>query len=163
MAAHAQRAGPAWDDVEQDDDDIYEDSDDGADSPDEGDGAVDEFDVSAVPIFTSGGVRRLFVVEKTLRCVSSYRPSFEYLGRVVELGAAASPDSGRVLEAGLTLSLRYEPPSPKFTAKCPGSASYRLKVSRGEEFLYSTRGLNKRVVVSGVAKAVVWGNLELGF
>jgi len=69
----------------------------------------------------------------------------------------------RILEDGLTLSVRYEPPSPKFHHKCPSSASYRLKVARGKDFLYSTRGMERSLYVDYTAQHAIWGDLELHF
>ena len=69
----------------------------------------------------------------------------------------------KTIERDLTLSLRYEPPSPKFSRSCPTSTSYRLKVSRGTDFLYLTRGLTKKIRVDKVDLVVTWGNLELAF
>ena len=67
---------------------------------------------------------------------SGCRPSFLFAGYVVEQALSTDlPSSLRiqskdtVVEKDLTLSLRYEPPSPKFSKQCPTSASYRLKVS----------------------------------
>mmetsp|Transcript_22296 Transcript_22296/g.72313 ORF Transcript_22296/g.72313 Transcript_22296/m.72313 type:complete len:277 (-) Transcript_22296:662-1492(-) len=124
---------------------------------------------SAVPIFSTQGVRRLFKVQRTMRAVGNFRPSFEYFGHVVELDLQNGEEletagaGERMVERDLTLSLRYEPPSPKFTQKCPQCTSYRLKVSRGVEFLYSTRGMHKQLVVSKTALVAIWGNLELKF
>ena len=72
-------------------------------------------------------------------------------------------DRDKVVERDLTLSLRYEPPSPKFSRQCPTSASYRLKVSKGSEFLYLTRGLTRSIRIDRLDLVVTWGNLELAF
>lgn len=167
--ANAQPHSAVLDEDDLEEDLVDDEISDGDDSGD--DDEADEWDVCAVPIFTTEGIRRLFRVERTVRCVGSYRPSFEYTGSVVEVAREGECDisdetalaDGRVVQQGLTLSLRYEPPSPKFSQKCPTCASYRLKVSRGNDFLYSTRGMNKQIVISKPALVAVWGNLELGF
>merc|ERR1712078_217497 len=79
------------------------------------------------------------------------------------MGSLRLLSNEKTIERDLTLSLRYEPPSPKFSRSCPTSASYRLKVSRGEEFLYLTRGLTKKVSVDKLELVVTWGHLELAF
>jgi len=84
----------------------------------------------------------------------------------LELGTiegAASRYESTVVEKDLTICLRYEPPSPKFRHQCPYFASYRLKVSRGSEFLYSTRGMEAQLNFNKASLSVVWGNLELAF
>ena len=139
----------------------------------------------AVPrIFSTEVARRLFVVQSTSRAHRGCRPSFEFEGYIVEVGAgllrgqatgdASEPDSAggssagtrgtqKLVDSGLTLSLRYEPPSPKFSRQCPDYASYRLKLCKGPEFLYSVRGLQRQLHVNSKAFFVVWGNLELAF
>lgn len=129
--------------------------------------------------------RRVFWVERTEFTGGDHRPCFTFHGAVVEINQSAAPTSTstttsstmteqrtlsstqsshqRLLEKGLTLSVRYEPPSPKFSHKCPSSASYRLKVARGKDFLYSTRGMEKSLLVDYSAHHAVWGDLELHF
>ena len=67
------------------------------------------------------GARRYFRVVETVRITSSYRPSFQFSGCIVEErgGGGAGPASETTIESNLTLSLQYEPPSPKFTRQCP--------------------------------------------
>jgi len=133
----------------------------------------DEWDVCAVPkIFTTEGARRVFVIENTLRVGGNHRPSFEYFGYVVEVPTSVPPHEdlkplarahdARV-ETNLTLSLRYEPPSPKFKRQCPQFASYRLKVSRGNDFVYSTRGMDRQLQCYRSSLVAVWGPLQLSF
>ena len=83
-------------------------------------------------------------------------------------GGAAGEDGhvgapAAVIAAGLTLALRYEPPSPKFTRLRPRAASYRLSVRRGDDFLYSSRGLAPLATYDRGAATVVWGELRLVF
>ena len=75
-------------------------------------------------------------------------------------GSGSSPV---LVAAGLTLALRYEPPSPKFTRLCPRAASYRMSVRRGDDFLYSARGLAPAATYDRAAATVVWGDLRLAF
>ena len=131
----------------------------------------------AVPrIFSTEVARRLFVVQSTSRAHRGCRPSFEFEGYIVEVGAGLLHDGGgsgeevdsargtqKLVDSGLTLSLRYEPPSPKFSRQCPDYTSYRLKLCKGPEFLYSVRGLQRQLHVNSKAFFVVWGNLELAF
>ncbi|UPQ99156.1 hypothetical protein HOP50_03g24630 [Chloropicon primus] len=135
------------------------------------DSLLDEYDEESEPIsiFSTADKRRLFVVEDIIKVCSGCRPSFLFTGYVVEHAPGALPSSLRLssrektIEKDLTLSLRYEPPSPKFSRSCPTSTSYRLKVSRGAEFLYLTRGLTKKIRVDERELVVTWGNLELAF
>ena len=66
---------------------------------------------------------------------------------------------------GFQLSLRYEPPSPKFSRSCPGMTSYRLKLLQGAgedaTFIYLLRGLPKELFVDHQALAVGWGQLQV--
>ena len=109
-------------------------------------------------------------MEDIIKACAGCRPSFLFTGSVVEQ-APGNPvrsslrllSNEKTIEQDLTLSLRYEPPSPKFSRSCPTSTSYRLKVSRGEDFLYLTRGLTKKVSVDKLELVVTWGNLELAF
>ena len=128
----------------------------------------------AVPrIFSTEVARRLFIVQSTSRAHRGCRPSFEFEGYIVEVGAGLLRDGGeavdsargtqKLVDSGLTLSLRYEPPSPKFSRQCPDYTSYRLKLCKGPEFLYSVRGLQRQLHVNSKAFFVVWGNLELAF
>ena len=121
-------------------------------------------------IFTTADKRRLFIVEEIIKACAGCRPSFLFTGYVVEHAHDNDPSPLRMvkseektIERDLTLSLRYEPPSPKFSRSCPTSTSYRLKVSRGTDFLYLTRGLTKKIRVDKVDLVVTWGNLELAF
>ncbi|KAK3280015.1 hypothetical protein CYMTET_12125 [Cymbomonas tetramitiformis] len=158
---HPQNVDSDWGD-----EDLVVSDDDGESSSEN-----DEWDVCAVPrIFTTEGVRRLFKVEKTLRVGGNHRPSFEYFGCVVEVPlswdvskALADLSDDKLVERDLTLSLRYEPPSPKFKRQCPHYTSYRLKVSRGTDFIYSTRGMDKQLTCNRRAMVAVWGNLEIAF
>lgn len=135
------------------------------------DSLLDEDDGESEPIsiFSTADKRRLFIVEDIIKACAGCRPSFLFTGYVVERSPGALPSSLRLssrektIEKDLTLSLRYEPPSPKFSRSCPTSTSYRLKVSRGAEFLYLTRGLTKKIRVDKVQLVVLWGNLELAF
>ncbi len=111
-------------------------------------------------------------MEDIIKAFGGCRPSFLFTGYVVEQAPGSAlpvPASLRLLsderkiERDLTLSLRYEPPSPKFSRSCPTSTSYRLKVSRGKDFLYLTRGLTKKIRVDSLDLVVTWGNLELAF
>uniref|UniRef100_A0A061RDM6 Uncharacterized protein n=1 Tax=Tetraselmis sp. GSL018 TaxID=582737 RepID=A0A061RDM6_9CHLO len=131
-----------------------------------------EFDASSF-VLGGNGSRRIFVVQDILRARGAHRPSFEFLGRIVEV-ADSSPENppgscsrgsprSRVVAEGLTLSLRYEPPSAKFRFKCPGFTSYRIKVSKGGDFLYSRRGLPQEVLVDWEAAVAAWGQLEMAF
>ena len=126
-------------------------------------------------------MRRFFRIEKAEFTGSDHRPCFTFHGLIVEgpqsesssnassSNASSSSEAPppqqrqRILDEGLTLSVRFEPPSPKFSHKCPGSASYRLKVARGSEFLYSTRGMEKSLFVDFDVQHLVWGDLELHF
>ncbi len=65
--------------------------------------------------------------------------------------------------APLTLSLRYEPPSPKFSRSQPGLASYRVKLLQGAQFIYLHRGLPKVCLVDRQARCLSWGPLQLVF
>eukprot|EP00240_Pyramimonas_obovata_P011944 CAMPEP_0118949120 /NCGR_PEP_ID=MMETSP1169-20130426/49068_1 /TAXON_ID=36882 /ORGANISM="Pyramimonas obovata, Strain CCMP722" /LENGTH=139 /DNA_ID=CAMNT_0006895681 /DNA_START=226 /DNA_END=642 /DNA_ORIENTATION=+ len=109
------------------------------DSGEDSDSEEDAWDVCAVPkIFTTEDVRRLFKVQKTVRVGGLHRPTFEYFGFVVETSLEeGSSSESTIVERDLTICLRYEPPSPKFKHQCPHYASYRLKLSRGSEFIYS--------------------------
>lgn len=68
-----------------------------------------------------------------------------------------------MVEGNLSLNITYEPPSPKFHQQCPGSSSYRLKLFKESNFLYSVRGLPQQVRVHPNAYIVRWGALELQF
>lgn len=68
-----------------------------------------------------------------------------------------------VVAGNLSLNITYEPPSPKFHQQCPGSSSYRLKLFKGGDFLYSVRGLPEQIRVHPNAHIVRWGPLELQF
>lgn len=124
---------------------------------------------------------------------SSHRPSFIFLGSVVEhqggpgsqtdrglaSGSMSSTYSHRgpqtarggrtqrsrliVIASDLTLDITYEPPSPKFSKHSPGSCSYRLKLSSGKNFLYSVRGLPDRLEIDQTNNRVQWGPLELQY
>ena len=108
--------------------------------------------------------RRVFRVERTEFSGGHHRPCFTFHGLVVEGSTEQQQQQQqRILEDGLTLSVRYEPPSPKFHHKCPSSASYRLKVARGKDFLYSTRGMERSLYVDYTAQHAIWGDLELHF
>lgn len=124
------------------------------------------------PLFTTPGVRRLVVIDACERAVGGFRPSFEYRGRVVELeGVGPGASLGRVARLargkregeGVRVCVRYEPPSPKFSRKRPGCASYRLTVSRGSDYIFSTRGLPSALAFSRKHCVAVWGTLELAF
>ena len=101
------------------------------------DSLLDEDDGESEPIsiFSTADKRRLFIVEDIIKACAGCRPSFLFTGYVVERSPGALPSSLRLssrektIEKDLTLSLRYEPPSPKFSRSCPTSTSYRLKVS----------------------------------
>ena len=139
------------------------------------------------------GIRRSYVVQQITRANSSHRPSFTFLGYAVEYmdgrgsqtdrGSSAGNMSARsdkagsqtarggqsqrsrlvVVASGLSLNITYEPPSPKFHQQCPGSSSYRLKLFKGTDFLYSVRGLPQQVKVHQSAYIVRWGPLELQY
>ena len=141
----------------------------------------------------SAGVRRSYVVQQITRASSSHRPSFTFLGYAVEYtdgrgsqterGNSAANMSARsqkagsqtarggqsqrsrlvVVATGLSLNITYEPPSPKFHQQCPGSSSYRLKLFKANDFLYSVRGLPQQVRVHQNAYIVRWGPLELQY
>ena len=68
-----------------------------------------------------------------------------------------------VIAEDLSLSITYEPPSPKFHQQRPDSSSYRLKLSQGNDFRYSVRGLPQLVKVLQTAHIVRWGPLELQY
>ena len=95
----------------------------------------DENDEEIISIFSTADKRRLFVVEDIIKACAGCRPSFLFTGYVIEQPPGTSlPSSYRLtpkektIERDLTLSLRYELPSPKFSRSCPTSTSYRLKV-----------------------------------
>lgn len=133
----------------------------------------DELLATEVPLFTDSHSRRVFEVHQVTRIVGGFRPSVECRGDVVEVPCvppyaslrmpARAYSSATIAQSHLTLNLRYEPPSPKFTRKHPECASYRLTFLRGSDFLYSTRGLHTRIVFSRKLAFAVWGNLELFF
>lgn len=148
-------------DCDLEDLDIVDVDDEDLDLQDASEGAVP-------PIFTSSESKRLYIVHEVLRANSSYRPSLLFQGTIV--GWRADSEGSlctTVLEQDIYLSLRYEPPSPKFTSKCPGLASYRLKLSRNAEasgdFLCLLRGLPQTVLLDSSALAVNWGLLDLAF
>ncbi|KAL3145355.1 hypothetical protein ABBQ38_001611 [Trebouxia sp. C0009 RCD-2024] len=144
-------------------------------------------------IFSSDGARRSFVVQQITRANSSHRPSFTFVGYVVEYtggsgnkterGSSAGSMSSRhhredsqtargglsqrsriiVIASDLSLNITYEPPSPKFHQQCPGSSSYRLKLFKGSDFLYSVRGLPHQVKVHQNAYVVSLDGLLLLF
>lgn len=146
-----------------------------------------------LPTGLLAGARRSFVVQQITRANSSHRPSFTFVGYVVEYtggsgnkterGSSAGNMSSRqhrdgsqtarggqsqrsriIVTAGdLSLNITYEPPSPKFHQQCPGSSSYRLKLFQANNFLYSVRGLPQQVKVHQNAYIVRWGPLELQF
>ena len=133
------------------------------------------------------------MVQKITRASSSHRPSFTFLGYAVEYtdgngsqterGTSAGNMSARqhrsgsqtarggqsqrtrlvVIATGLSLNITYEPPSPKFHQQHPGNASYRLKLSKGSESLYSVRGLPHLIRVHPNAYIARWGALELQY
>ena len=139
------------------------------------------------------GTRRSFVVQQIIRANSSHRPSFTFVGYAVEYAGARGSQTDRgnsagnmsarqhrpgsqtarggqsqrarlvVIAGGLTLNITYEPPSPKFHQQCPDSSSYRLKLFKGDDFLYSVRGLPQLVKVHPNAYIVRWGPLELQY
>ena len=152
-------------------------------------GAVHKFKILLLPADT----RRSFVVTQVAKASGSHRPSFTFLGSVVEhqggpgsqtergltSGSMSSRSSHRgpqtarggrtqrsrlvVIASDLTLDITYEPPRPKFSKHSPGSCSYRLKLSSGKDFLYSVRGLPDRLDVDQTNNRVQWGPLELQY
>lgn len=133
----------------------------------------ERWDANELPLFTTHSTRRVFEVSECVRIVGGFRPSAELRGELVEVGGVSPHEqlslpprchaNARVVHTGLTLQLRYEPPSPKFSRKRPECASYRLTLLRGIDFLYSTRGLHTHIVYSRKPAFAVWGNLELFF
>ena len=132
------------------------------------------WEVGPPVIFSTQRARRLFIVQNIARALTGCRPSFEFEGFIVEVAGGKDfsdlvqsrkrlQKSDNLVESGLTLSLRYEPPSPKFSRHCPEFTSYRVRVWKGEEFLYSTRGLQRQMQIDSSSLIVVWGNLELAF
>lgn len=134
------------------------------DSYESGDSDADEMRTPGI-FTTKDGPRRVFVVQKLQRASGGFRPSFLFEGSIVEIttDAAGGAESSTSIDTGLILSLRYEPPSPKFKRQCPALSSYRLKLSKGNEFLYLLRGLPKLVEIDTAALALRWGSLELAF
>ena len=132
-------------------------------------------------------------MQQITRASSSHRPSFTFVGYVVEYSGGTGNKTERGKSAGsmsnkqhqggsqtarggqsarsrivvtaenLSLNITYEPPSPKFHQQCPGSSSYRLKLFQGDDFRYSVRGLPQQVKVHQNAYVVRWGPLELQF
>ena len=80
-----------------------------------------------------------------------------YLNRVI---SSSSIDEG---PSPLSLSLRYEPPSPKFSRLHPSLTSYRVKLVQGSsnQFIYMHRGLPKVCLVDRGARCLTWGELQL--
>lgn len=135
----------------------------------------------------------MFVVQQITRASSSHRPSFTFVGYVVEYSGGTGNKTERSNSAGnmssrqhqagsqtarggqsarsrivvtaedLTLNITYEPPSPKFHQQRPDSSSYRLKLFQGDDFRYSVRGLPQQVKVHQNAYVIRWGPLELQF
>ncbi|KAF5836455.1 hypothetical protein DUNSADRAFT_5902 [Dunaliella salina] len=112
---------------------------------------------------------RVFLVTRVERASGGFRPNFLFNGELVEVLPGVSGEAHRlerVLNTNeLQLSLRYEPPSPKFTKLVHGQemVSYRLKLLDGHQFIYLQRGLPKVLVVDEHVRAVGWGQLQLVF
>lgn len=151
-----------------------------------------QHDTATSHILLDSETRRAFVIKQVTRAQGGHRPAFTFLGIVVEYqgasgsqterGAASGSSSHRQLRGSqtarggqthrtrlvvvaqdLTLDLIYEPPSPKFSSQCPGSSSYRLKLSNATDFLYSVRGLPEQLVIDENKVAVQWGPLVLQY
>ena len=131
------------------------------------------------------------MVKQVIRAQASHRPAFTFSGYSVEhhgsgseteRGAASGASSHRqsrgsqtarggqtsrarlvVVASDLTLDIAYEPPSPKFSSQRPGISSYRVKLSSGTDFLYSTRGLPEQITVDQNKSLIIWGPLELQY
>uniref|UniRef100_A0A7S0RJT2 Uncharacterized protein n=1 Tax=Chlamydomonas leiostraca TaxID=1034604 RepID=A0A7S0RJT2_9CHLO len=109
---------------------------------------------------------RIFMVERVEKATGGYRPNFLFVGLLFDIHS--HPGGGHHLQQvqgtqELQLSLRYEPPSPKFSRSMQGMASYRLKLLQGPNFIYLLRGLPKTLVLDRSARAVGWGALQLVF
>eukprot|EP01025_Chloroclados_australasicus_P010469 TRINITY_DN14240_c0_g1_i2.p1 TRINITY_DN14240_c0_g1~~TRINITY_DN14240_c0_g1_i2.p1 ORF type:complete len:280 (+),score=23.89 TRINITY_DN14240_c0_g1_i2:51-842(+) len=135
------------------------------------------------------GCQRVFLVHNIVKAAGEFRPSFVFEGDVVEFQPqlkitpndfanskqinAICDDQAiltrsdnkdvHVIQQGLRLSLRYEPPSPKFRREYPGCSSYRMKVFKGSEFLYSMRGLREEMIVDMRAMYADCGPVSFAF
>lgn len=164
------------------------------DSLDDDDGSGSEWDMDAnqrdlgdVPMLLNvpeeergESAARVFVVDGLVRARSGPRAMVCVTGALLEVegvprGALAGPTEAsfrggraRVLRSGLLLTVRFEPPSPKFRHKHGGDmVSYRLVVSEaGDEagaFLFSLRGMSSVAWRDPSQGVVMWGRLWLHF
>jgi len=88
-------------------------------------------------------------------------------------GSAAGAARVRVVRGGVRLTVRYEPPSPKFRQKNPGMVSFRVAVSEqpaqesesseSTAFLYSMRGMSGTAWHDPDLRVLVWDRLALLF
>ncbi|KAG2489455.1 hypothetical protein HYH03_012091 [Edaphochlamys debaryana] len=105
----------------------------------------------------------LFVCTSISRAVSGFRPAVLCEGYMATLSAGSQGFSLTRTGSDQHLSFKYEPPSPKFARKRPGSVSYRLQLLHGSQFLYSLRGLPRVVRCQRAARALEWGPVHVVF
>ncbi|GAX78523.1 hypothetical protein CEUSTIGMA_g5963.t1 [Chlamydomonas eustigma] len=122
--------------------------------------------VSGSLLDNSLGIGRVFIVS-TARTTGGHRPSCTFEGQLYEVCVSSSGGAylQKVLQGEepepLSLSLRYEPPSPKFSRLHPALTSYRVKLLQGDHFIYLHRGLPKVCLVDRQARCLSWGQLQL--
>eukprot|EP00899_Mesostigma_viride_P019346 jgi/Mesvir1/27412/Mv07210-RA.1 len=125
--------------------------------------------------FSDKDTLRGFQVLDVLRAEAGFRPSFTFFGNLYERPrehARTAQGSGQgaydwpeddLVETGIKIGIRYEPPSPKFSRHCPRRISYRLDLSKEGEFLFSTRGMARRLAYCMETCTAQWGDLLLSF
>ncbi|KAG1677965.1 hypothetical protein FOA52_001383 [Chlamydomonas sp. UWO 241] len=144
---------------------------------------MEEFSIEEVPVDDDSGesdlespstsqsdhtpnANRLFIVSNA-RVAGGHRPSCTFEGELREVcvGVGGVPTLERVGNQDdttpLVLSLRYEPPSPKFSRADPSLVSYRVKLLQGSQFIYLHRGLPKVCIVDRQARCLSWGQVQL--
>ncbi|KXZ46252.1 hypothetical protein GPECTOR_45g122 [Gonium pectorale] len=115
---------------------------------------------------TSGehfGKSQVFVVRAISKASTGYRPSVTCDGFLADVIVTHSGYILSPLGSNQQLSFKYEPPSPKFSRKRPGSISYRLQLLQGSQFLYSLRGLPRTLRCQRRARALEWGPIHVVF
>jgi hypothetical protein len=61
----------------------------------------------------------------------------------------------------MTCTIKYEPPSPKFSRKRPSQLSYRLQMLQAQDFVMSLRGLPETIACQRAACALDVGPLHM--
>ena len=104
--------------------DLLVDDDDEEVEDDEG--ISSEEDSTGYPSVSPMGDSRIFVVSRVVRSSGGFRPSCLMEGCVCDVrDSSTGPSLHPVSPGSFQLSIRYEPPSPKFSRNKPEFISYR--------------------------------------